>query len=291
MLKKMFRKKKCRPFVCNDGGEIGIGTALVIVAIFVVIIVAVALASWRVVDRGEVGVIDTFGVVDDNSLAPGGYMVWPWKHVENINVQTQEQEFKSIDNTLTREGVKVIIDASVITRTKPGSAVSLYKTVRGDPFDTLVTPYFMGILRDEVKKWSAEDIYTGKSTNIQLDVQNRLSAILEPYGIEVTSVLFRGLVLPPQVTNAIELKLAEQQSVETMNFTVAKQRLEAERLVIEAQGIANANAIISKSITPELIQWNFVQAIKGNPNVIYVPIGGGSGTGGSLILPSTGKNQ
>ena len=285
MLKKMFRKK-----FENDSGEIGIGAALGIVAILVVIIVAVAAASWRVVDRGEVGVIDTFGVVDDNSLPSGGYMILPWKHIENINVQQQEQEFKSIDNTLTREGVKVIIDASVITRTKPGSAVNLYKTVRGDPFTTLVTPYFMGILRDEVKKWSAEDIYTGKSTDIQLDVQNRLSAVLEPQGIVVVSVLFRGLVLPPQVTNAIELKLAEQQSVETMNFTVEKQRLEAQRVVIEAQGVANANEIVSKSITPELIQWNFVQAIKGNPNVIYVPIGGGSGTGGSLILPSIGKN-
>lgn len=274
----------------NDSGEIGIGSALVIVAVAIIIIAAIAAASWRVVDRGDVGVVDTFGVVEDNALPPGGYLIYPWKHVESINVQTQQQEFKSIDNTLTKEGVKVVIDASVITRTKPGNAVSLYKNVRGDPFDTLVTPYFMGILRDEVKRWSAEDIYTGKSTDIQLDVQNRLSAILEPQGIIVESVLFRGLVLPPQVTKAIEEKLTENQAVETMNFTVAKQRLEAERVVIEAQGTANANAIVSKSITPELIQWNFVQAIKGNPNVIYVPLGG-SGTGGSLILPAPGKNQ
>ena len=286
MLKKIFGKK-----FENDSGEIGVGSALVIVAILVILIVVVAAASWRVVDRGDVGVVDTFGVVEDNALPPGGYLIYPWKHVESINVQTQQQEFKSIDNTLTKEGVKVVIDASVITRTKPGNAVSLYKTVRGDPFDTLVTPYFMGILRDEVKRWSAEDIYTGKSTDIQLDVQNRLSSILEPQGIVVESVLFRGLVLPPQVTNAIELKLAEQQAVETMNFTVEKSKLEANRVVIEAQGVANANAIVSKSITPELIQWNFVQAIKGNQNVIYVPIGGSSGTGGSIILPSIGKNQ
>lgn len=275
----------------DDSGEIPIGVAIIGIIILVLVVGIAAAASWRVVEKGEVGVVDTFGVVDDNALPPSGYLIAPWKHVENINIQTQQQEFKGIDNTLTKEGVKVVIDASVIYRVKPENAVSLYKTVRGDPFDTLVTPYFMGILRDEVKRWSAEDIYTGKSTDIQLDVQNRLSDVLAANGIVVESVLFRGLALPPQVTNAIELKLTEQQAVETMNFTVQKQKLEAERLVVEANGIANANAIISKSITPELIQWNFVQAIKGNNNVIYVPIGGGSGTGTSIILPSIGKNQ
>lgn len=276
----------------EDRAEIGAGGALIGIIIVVVIIAAVAWASFIVVPRGERGVVDTFGQVDDNALMPDSYLFWPWRHIEKTNIQTQQYEFKGIEDTLTKEGLKVRIDASVVYRNDPTQVVVLYKNVRGDPFEILLVPNFMSILRDEVKRWSAEDIYTGKSTDIQFDVERRLRDILAPRGIIIEAVLFRGLKLPDRVTDAIELKLSEKQAVETMNFTVEKQKLESRRVVIEANGTAAANEIVSKSITPELIQWNFVQGISNNKNVIYVPIGGlGGSSGGSIILPAQGKNQ
>lgn len=282
--KRLFRNK-----YGNECGNITVGAALVVIVIIALIVIIAVAAVTTIIPKGEAGVIDTFGVVRDQELGSGIYFIAPWIHVEKINIQTQEYEFKNIENTLTKEGLKVTIDASIIYHTVPEKASSLYRTVKGDPFDTLVTPNFMGILRDEVKRWSAEDIYTGKSTDIQTDVQQRLSETLEPKGIIVESVLFRGLVLPSEVTIAIESKIKEKQAVEQMGFTVEKERLEAQRKIIEANGTATANLIISKSITTELIQWNFVQAIKENKNVMYVPFG--SGSSGSMILPSPVKNQ
>ncbi len=276
MFKKLFR---------NERGDIGVGGALLGIIIIAIIVIIVAFAAIAIIPKGEVGVIDTFGVVKEQELGSGIYLIAPWRHVEKINIQTQEYEFKDIQNTLTKEGLKVNIDASIIYHTVPGKASSLYRTVKGDPFNTLVTPNFMGILRDEVKRWSAEDIYTGKSTDIQTDVQERLSNVLETQGIVIETVLFRGLVLPPEVTTAIESKIKEKQAVEQMGFTVEKEKKEAERKIIEANGTATSNLIISKSITPELIQWNYVQAIKENKNVMYVPLGS------SVILPSPAKNQ
>lgn len=277
----MFKKR----IFGNECGGISVGGALLGIIIIAVIVIIVAFAATTIIPKGEVGVIDTFGVVEVQELGSGIYLIAPWRHVEKINIQTQEYEFKNIENTLTKEGLKVNIDASIIYHTVPEKASSLYRTVKGDPFNTLVTPNFMGILRDEVKRWSAEDIYTGKSTDIQTDVHERLSKVLETQGIVIETVLFRGLVLPPEVTTAIESKIKEKQAVEQMGFTVEKEKKEAERKIIEANGTATSNLIISKSITPELIQWNYVQAIKENKNVMYVPFGS------SVILPSPAKNQ
>lgn len=274
----------------NERAEIRAGDAIIGIIVLIVLAAIVAWATFTVVPKGEVGLVDTFGNVDDNSLAPGSYLFAPWRHIEKINVQTQQYEYKDIDNTLTKEGLKVKIDASILYHIKPDYAVSLYKTVRGDPFDTLITPNFMGVTRDEVKRWSAEDIYTGKSTDIQMDVQRRLGETLEPKGIVIEAVLFRGLVLPPQVTDAIEKKISEKQAVEQMAFTVEKEKKEAERKIVEANGTATANLIIARSITPELIQWNYVLALKENKNTMYV-LGTSGSNGPSVILPSAAKNQ
>lgn len=272
----------------NERGQIGANTAIIALIAAIVVAVIVFLGFTVIIPRGHVGVVDIFGVVDDNEFGPGFNLRNPMAHFEIINTQTQEHEYREIKETLTKEGLEVEkIDVSVIYRIKPESASDLYKTVKGDPFDTLITPTFMGILRDEIKRWTAEDIYTGKSSEIQADVEKRLKGVVEPRGIIIEYVWLRGLKLPPKIIAAIEAKMTEKQEVEQMIFTVEKQKLEAQRMLIEANATAQANRIKAASMTPEIIQWEFVQAIKNNPNVVYVPIGGASG--GSIILPSPEK--
>jgi len=268
----------------NEKGELGIGEAISLIAIVVIIIAILAYAFSVIVPKGTVGVVEQFGVVYDDELSPGFYLISPLKHVEDINIQTQEHEFKQIEDTLTKEGLKVKkIDASIIYRIVPEKASDLVKTVKGDPFDTLVAPYFFGILRDEIKRWTAEDIYTGKSSEIQADVYKRLSDAVGPRGVIIEAVLLRGMDLPDKVTVSIESKIAEMQAVGQKQFEVEKEKLEAERKIIEAKGIAEANRIKGQSITPEIINWEFVQSIKQNQNAMYVPYGA------NIILPA--KNQ
>ncbi|HEY9207071.1 MAG TPA: prohibitin family protein [Candidatus Methanoperedens sp.] len=257
------------------------GRAVILIFITAIIVGGVAWAASVIIPAGHVGVVDYFGQVQDDELGPGFYLINPLKHVQKINTQTQEQEFKEIRGTLTREGLEVVLDASIIWHIEPDKASDIYKTVRGSYSDTLIIPNFMGLLREEIKKYTAEDIYTGKSTEIEIAVESSLKQTLATRGIIVERVLFRGLTLPPDVTNAIQAKIREKQAVEQMKFTVEKQRLEAERLIIEANATAQSNFIKSKSITPELISWEFVQALKENKNFIYV-----TGNGGvSTILP------
>lgn len=261
------------------------GGAMILIFIIAIIAGGILWAASMIIPAGHVGVVDYFGRVQDEELGPGFYLINPLKHVEKINVQTQEQEYQQIRGTLTREGLEVVLDSSIIWHIEPDKASDIYKTVRGSYAQTLIVPNFMGLLREEIKKFTAEDIYTGKSTEIEIAVESSLKQTLAPRGIIIERVLFRGLTLPPDVTNAIQAKIKEKQAVEQMRFTVEKQRLEAERLIIEANATAQSNFIKSKSLTPELISWEFVQALKENKNFIYV-----TGSGGvSTILPMPGS--
>lgn len=61
-------------------------------------------------------------------------------------------------------------------------------------------------------------------------------------------------------SQAVELKAESEQAAQRMEFVLAKERQEAERKKIEAQGIADFQAIVSKGISPELLKWKGIEA-------------------------------
>ncbi len=234
-----------------------------------------------VIPAGHVGVLDRFGVVSDTVLSPGFNFKDPLTSVHEMNTQTQQVEYKEVTGTLTSEGLEIKLDSSVLWHLDANKAPEIYRTVRGDYVDTKLTPSFMGLVRAEIKKYTAEDIYTNKSTEIQADVEHQLKQELDRTGIIVERVWLRGIFLPTELQDAITIKQQKQQQAQQMQFTIQQSEQEAKRLVIEAKGIAEANRIKGESVTPTLVSWEFVQGIKTNPNVLYVPIGSG---GGSMLF-------
>lgn len=273
----------------DNKGEINIGAAMVIIILGVIILAIVLFSAAVTVPRGHVGVIDYFGVVEDEELSPELYFINPLKHVEEINVQTQEYEYKQIRGTLTKEGIEIVPDTSIIWHIEPTKASDIYKAVKGDYFNTLITPAFMGILRDEMKKWTTEDFYTGTATKIQDDVYVRLKENLEPRGVVIEAVWFRGSELPSTVKAAVESKIKQKQAVEEKAFKVQEQKLEAERMLIEANASAQANEMLSKSITPVLVQWEYNKVLgrlADNKNNVFIISGSNAP---QIILPA--KNE
>ena len=234
-----------------------------------------------VIPAGHVGVLDRFGVVSDTVLSPGFNFKDPLTSVHEMNTQTQQVEYKEVTGTLTSEGLEIKLDSSVLWHLDANKAPEIYRTVRGDYVDTKLTPSFMGLVRAEIKKYTAEDIYTNKSTEIQADVEHQLKQELDRTGIIVERVWLRGIFLPTELQDAITIKQQKQQQAQQMQFTIQQSEQEAKRLVIEAKGIAEANRIKGESVTPTLVSWEFVQGIKNNPNVLYVPVGSG---GGSMLF-------
>ncbi|MCJ7445942.1 MAG: prohibitin family protein [Methanotrichaceae archaeon] len=236
-----------------------------------------------IIPAGHVGVVDRLGIVSDQEMAPGFNFKDPIAGVHPMTTKVQQHEYQNIRGTLTNEGLEVIMDASVQWHLDPSNASDIYKTVSGEYFDTLLTPAFMGILRDEVKRYTGEAIYTQKSTAIQTETENRLRDELGPRGLIIDRVWLRGITLPSELTDRIKSKLGEEQEVQKMGFTVEKQKKEAERLLIEADAQAAANQMIGTSISDTLVNWEIAKALNKNQGAVYV-LGGGTGN----ILLNTG---
>merc|ERR1712006_9236 len=79
-------------------------------------------------------------------------------------------------------------------------------------------------------------------------------------GVVIEDVLLKGIKLPKQVTDAIELKVQAEQEAARMEFVIAKEKQEAERKQIEGRGIAAFQHIVSEGISPQLLQWKGIEA-------------------------------
>ena len=277
ILREKIKQKMPKPPKFSFGLKAFLAAAI----ISMVLLLLVGGSFIAVIPAGHVGVLDRFGVVSDTVLSPGFNFKDPLTSVHEMNTQTQQVEYKEVTGTLTSEGLEIKLDSSVLWHLDANKAPEIYRTVRGDYVDTKLTPSFMGLVRAEIKKYTAEDIYTNKSTEIQADVEHQLKQELDRTGIIVERVWLRGIFLPKELQDAITIKQQKQQQAQQMQFTIQQSEQEAKRLVIEAKGIAEANRIKGESVTPTLVSWEFVQGIKTNPNVLYVPIGSG---GGSMLF-------
>merc|ERR1712084_139532 len=81
-----------------------------------------------------------------------------------------------------------------------------------------------------------------------------------PRGIVLERVLLRGVTLPEQLKQSIEMKAKAEQEAERMRFVLQKEKQEADRKTIEAKGIADFQRIVTEGITPSLLQWKGIEA-------------------------------
>ncbi len=113
---------------------------------------------------------------------------------------------------------------------------------------------------------------SGKREFLSQTIEDGMREPLEAKGIVIEKVLMRNLELPQQVKSAIEQKLKAEQESQQMQFVLDKERQEAERKVIEAEGIKQSQEIINKTLTREYLQYLWISKLNENQHVIYVPI-------------------
>ncbi len=154
-------------------------------------------------------------------------------------------------------------------------AWAIYQNVgeEGQYQNTIILPQIRSTIRDVVSQYSAAEVYGEGKAKVETDIYDDLVQKFATNHIIVESVLLRNVQLPQQLTDAIEAKQAAEQAVLQMQFVLNKEKLEAERKVVEASGIADANKIIAGSLTDAYLQWYWIQTMQDNPKTIYIPIG------------------
>lgn len=149
----------------------------------------------------------------------------------------------------------------------------------------VILPVFRASAADVTAKYMAKDMRTGNRFGIETEIKEQMMRIIGERGFVIESVLMKSIQLPKGLYQAIEEKLQAEQDAQRMEFVLQKERQEAERRIIEAEGIRDANQIISEGLTPEIIQYNTIEAyreLSGSDNAKIII---GSGTQPILLDP------
>lgn len=239
----------------------------------------------RVVPAGNVGVVDIFGKVKQQTLKAGINLVNPFAKVLMFSIKTQEM--KETMTVPSKEGMNVGLEISVLYHLEPEDAADVYQTVGYNYQDVILVPQFRSVVRGVTASYAAKALYTSAREELSEKINNQLDTLVSPRGIFIESTPLRSIALPERLRKAIEEKLQAEQESQRMQFILAKEKQEAERKRIEAQGIADFQKIVSKGIDQQLLKWKGIEAtekLANSQNAKVVIVGGKDGL--PLILGS-----
>jgi len=261
----------------------------IIPIIFLVIIGLIFISKSTVnIDAGEAGVLwkrFAGGVVTDQPpLGEGFHIVAPWNTVTVYEVRQQELFEKM--KVLSSNGLDILLEVSAWYQPKYNELGKLHQE-RGEQYvERVIMPAMRSAARSVVGRYTPEQLYASKRDIIQLEIFDETKAILDSQFIQLNEALVRDVTLPPTIKDAIERKLKQEQESLEYKFRIEKAQKEAERQVIEAKGKADANRILSASLTEKILQDKGIDAtiqLSNSPNSKVIVIGSGK-SGMPIIL-------
>ena len=248
-----------------------------------------AMKSFVNIGYGEAGVLfKTFGggvVTDKPPKGEGFHIIAPWDDLYVYNVKQQEV-FESKMQVLSSNGLDISLDISVLYQPKIDDLGKLHQTKGLNYLQVVIIPSLRAVARSVVGQYTPEQLYSTKRDAIQLEIFDRLKGDVEEQFVQINSVLVRDVTLPSNIKAAIERKLTQEQEALEYVFRLEKARQEAEKLIIDAEGKANANRILNSSLTSNILRDKGIEAtlkLSESPNSKIVIVGSGE-DGLPLIL-------
>ncbi|TPV93631.1 MAG: prohibitin family protein [Myxococcales bacterium FL481] len=219
------------------------------------------LPACAVVKQGELGVKRRAGKIKPEPLAPGLFAYDPiLTDIIKVPVRTVNREVKL--SLPSKDGLNINAEISILYRVDPESATSVIGEVGEDYEDVVVLSVFRSAAADTCAKFLAKDMYTAGRKEIEAGIRATMAEQLKPRGFNIEAVLLKSIELPEGLARAIEWKLQADQDAQRMEFTLERERLEAQRKQVEATGIRESQKIISDGLTPLLVRWQAIQAFR-----------------------------
>jgi len=237
----------------------------------VLIGIGVLNACLKQIDAGQVGVKSMFGKIEDDILLSGLNFINPLVDVKTIDTKTQNYTMSGIHDegqkagddairVLTADGLEVTIDLTVLYRVVPSEAPRLLKETGLDYNDKIVRPLTRTKIRDNAVYYDAVALYSSKRDTFQLRIFNSIEKDFKSRGLILEQLLVRNITLPASVKASIESKINAEQDAQKMQFVLQKEKQEAERKRVEAQGIADYQRIISTGLSDKQLQYESIKA-------------------------------
>lgn len=218
------------------------------------------LSNCTIVRPGQIAMIQKYGRLSEPLSNGGhGYNFFAARIVK-INVQTVE-----LYETLplpTKEGLSVEAQITLLYHVNPEQAKAVYTNFGKDYERVMVQSNFLATAREVSSKYYAKELYAIERKKVEELIKDELSKHIADKGFVVDAVLLKDIILPASMSNAIQQKVNAEQAVLQMDFVIQKQKKEAERMLIEAEGIKKSQQIIDSSLTPNLLQYNQIQVMR-----------------------------
>lgn len=236
---------------------------------------------------GEAGVIYKSlgnGIDTETTYGEGLQFVLPWNKM--IVLKVRQQSISDKMNVLSVNGLEVRVDGTVWYKPEYEKLGLLIKTKGKNYVSEILDPAINGAARSVVGRYTPEQLYSSKRDVIEQEILEAAREELKDQYVVVERVLVEDVQLPATIRDAIERKLKQEQESLEYQFRIEKAEKEAERQRIEAKGKADANRILSASLTDKILQDKGIEAtnkLSESPNSKVVIIGSGK-SGMPIIL-------
>ncbi|CCH03444.1 band 7 protein [Fibrella aestuarina BUZ 2] len=253
----------------------------------ILVLLGLLTASIRQIDAGQVGAVSLFGSVSDRVLQPGLNLVNPLASVTEFDVKTQnytmsadydegEKHGDDAIRVLTADGLEVVVDLTVLYRVIPSEAPRIFREIGTDYNDKIVRPVTRTRIRDNAVYYDAVALYSTRRDEFQGRIYKTIESDFKKRGLTLEQLLVRKINLPNSVKQTIESKISAEQEAQKMQFVLQKERQEAERKRVEAQGIADYQKILSTGLSDKQLQYEAIKAqreLAASPNTKIVVMG------------------
>lgn len=248
-------------------------SATIKIAGVLIMAVGVSISSVVQIDAGQVGVKKLFGKVQNDVLHSGLHMINPLVEVTRLDIKTQNYTMSGIHDegektgddairVLTADGLEVTIDLTVLFRLTESDAPRLVKETGVNYVDKIVRPLTRTKIRDNSVYYEAIALYSTKRDEFQNRIFKSIEDDFRKRGLFLEQLLVRNITLPQSVKATIEGKINAEQEAQKMQFILQKEKQEAERKRVEAQGIADYQRIINQGLTDQQLQYEQIKALK-----------------------------
>jgi len=240
---------------------------------FLLIALGIFSSMFKQIDAGKVGVKSLYGNVEPDILESGLHIINPLLDVTDFDIQTQNYTMSAIHDegnkegddairVLSNDGLEVVIDLTVLYRISPELAPKIFKQIGENYADKIVRPVTRTRIRDNAVYYDAVALYSTKRNEFQQRIFKTIEADFKSRGLVLEQLLIRNINLPTSVKATIESKINAEQDAQKMTFILQKEKQEAERKRVEAQGIADYQRIISTGLSDKQLQYEQIKAQK-----------------------------
>lgn len=217
------------------------------------------LSSCIIIRPGEVGVKQKLGRLDGKIMEEGPHMYNPLTTVILVApIRTENIELSIM--LPSKEGLNVGAEISILYRIEKDKVPELIKTL-GLDYEQIITNVFRSASADVCAGFYAKDMHSGNREAIEQEIRTKMNKNLEDKGILTEAVLMKSIKLPDGLYASIEERLKAEQDAMRMSFIIEQEKLEAQRKIIEAEGIRDAQKILSEGLTDEILELKKIEAM------------------------------